>query len=63
MAAAAAALPSSTSALQQQLATNLEFQPTGSLLLATTDDEVQQLQERASMLQRQDIQGMLYLYY
>jgi hypothetical protein len=48
---------SSSGALQA----SLEWQANGSLLLATTDAEVQQLQARAAMLEGQGIQGVVLL--
>jgi L-2-hydroxyglutarate oxidase LhgO len=39
----------------------LEWQANGSLLLATSDSEVQQLQQRAQMLQEQGIAGVVLL--
>eukprot|EP00878_Enallax_costatus_P032074 GHUV01035172.1.p1 GENE.GHUV01035172.1~~GHUV01035172.1.p1 ORF type:complete len:267 (+),score=56.00 GHUV01035172.1:133-933(+) len=43
------------------LADNLEWQANGSLLLATTAAEIQQLEARAVMLQQQGIPGVLLL--
>lgn len=49
--------PAAAAALQEAL----EWQTNGSLLLATTDAEVQQLQQRAAMLQEQGIAGVVLL--
>ncbi|KAF6265606.1 oxidoreductase [Scenedesmus sp. NREL 46B-D3] len=44
-----------------QLRDAMEWQANGSLLLATTSDEVQQLQARAAMLQQQGVPGVVLL--
>jgi L-2-hydroxyglutarate oxidase LhgO len=54
---AAGQQPHTSTALQAAL----EWQANGSLLLATTDTEVQQLQQRAQMLQGQGIEGVVLL--
>jgi hypothetical protein len=50
-------MPTNTCGLPLQLL----LQANGSLLLATTSDEVQQLEARAAMLQQQGVPGVVLL--